>query len=175
MVLPDRGGAFRSAPLGELLGVLLRQLRRPLGAHGVGLSDAQAAERGEQIAAALEGGSPLNDPALVTALTAIVRESEAVLARWNLTFAESLVTSMEAITGWETTAEFLEVANEKANAELRISTSAALLTALGARDFAGYLRHVLAREDDDLDTLIAARVLSAVDAADSSGDSAASG
>ncbi len=167
MVLPDRGAAFRHAPLGELLGVLLRQLRRPLAAHDLVLTDAEAAALGERIAAGLDARAPLDDPALVTALTAIIRASEAVLAQWQLSFAQALITPMDAISGWESTADFLEIANEKANAELRIATSAALLTALGALDFRAYLVEVVARgaADDDLDAVIAARVLAATTAA----------
>ncbi|MEP7293700.1 MAG: hypothetical protein ABI835_18070, partial [Chloroflexota bacterium] len=81
-----------------------------------------------------------------------------VLRRWNLSFEQSLDTEMTEIPGWESTAEFLEIANEKANAELRISTGVSLVAALGDWRFERELRFLAGRADD-LDGVIAGRVL----------------
>ncbi|MFN8449948.1 MAG: hypothetical protein U0521_15520 [Anaerolineae bacterium] len=51
--------------------------------------------------------------ALRRALADLIAESEQVLAGWNLTFRQSLDTEIDAIPGWTSTAEFLEIANEK--------------------------------------------------------------
>ena len=156
-MLPDRLAAYRNAPLGDLLAILLRQYRRPLAEHGVDLSDSDAEAIARDIAAhgaADERIQPLRD-----ALAGLVEASRLVLAGWQLTFQQSLDTEISAIPGWESTAEFLEIASEKANAELRISTGAALLTALGDRHYAPELLFLVARGDDDLDAVIARRVL----------------
>lgn len=158
-MLPDRLRTYETTPLDELLAVLLRQYRRPLAGRDVKLTDAEAAE----LAKAIVRGEPHPKADTVrTALVALVAESEAVLARHGLTFPDSLHVTMGAIGGWETTAEFLEIANEKANAELRLSTGAALLVALGGTaDDARYRRWLsaLAAQPDDLDSVIARRVL----------------
>ncbi|MDX2161713.1 MAG: hypothetical protein SF162_10340 [bacterium] len=157
---PDPLSTYRQAPLAELLAVLLRQFRRPLAAHGVTFTDAEAAE----IARRLAENTPLDarETALRDALAVLVRESEGVLARWSLTFAQSLAADMDAIPGWETTAEFLEIANEKTNAELRIATGSALLVALGDTIFIPHLETLVRRGEPDLDTVIAERVLALI-------------
>lgn len=156
-MLPDRLEAYRAAPLDDLLAILLRQLRRPLAAHGIDLSDADAEALARDIAARQAAGERID--ALRRALADLIAESEQALAGWNLTFRQSLDTEIDAIPGWTTTAEFLEIANEKANAELRISTGAALLTALGDPRYAADLLWLVERGDDDLDAVIARRVL----------------
>ena len=157
MIPPDPLLAYQNAPLGDLLAILLRQFRRPLKTHGVELSDSEA----EALAHDLVAHAPLSDKAqaIRAALVDLIAESETVLARWNLTFQQSLDTEMNAISGWESTAEFLEIANEKANAELRISTGASLLAALGDLRYAPDLLFLVERGEDDLDAVIARRVL----------------
>jgi hypothetical protein len=157
MTLPDRTSAYQNAPLGELLAILLRQYQRPLAAHHIQLTDSGA----ESLAQIITARQPPSEVAqkLRSALIDLVAESERVLTHWNLTFQQSLDTEMSAIPGWETTAEFLEIANEKANAELRISTGAALLAALGDYSRAPELLFLVERGDDDLDSVIARRVL----------------
>jgi hypothetical protein len=67
---------------------------------------------------------------------------------------------MEDVPGWHTTAEFLEVANEKSNAELRIAVGGALLLALGDDTFADYLRFLVANPAlDEVSAVMARRVL----------------
>jgi hypothetical protein len=157
MIPPDPLTAYQNAPLGDLLAILLRQFRRPLKSQGVELSDAEA----EALAHDLAARAPLSEKALAIreALVKLVAESETVLARWNLTFQQSLDAKMKNISGWESTAEFLDIANEKANAELRISTGASLLVALGDLRSADDLLFLVERGEDDLDAVIAKRVL----------------
>jgi Arc/MetJ family transcription regulator len=156
---PNRTAAYERAPLDDLLAILLRQFKRPLLTHGVTLSDSEAAE----IASAAVQRADMTEKAQTVrdALVDLVAESEGVLARWNLTFEQSLQTEMSDIPGWTTTAEFLEIANEKANAELRISTGAALMVALGDTRRAHHLLHIVEHSgaDADLDEVIARRVL----------------
>jgi hypothetical protein len=156
-MLPDPISAYQNAPLAELLTILLRQFKRPLASKGIALDDAEAAE----IAQAISEKQSLSEKALQirTALGELIRESEAVLAGWNLTFAQSLETEMGTIPGWQTTAEFLEIANQKTNAELRISTGSALAVALGDKSFVPHLETLITRAEPDLDTVIAARVM----------------
>jgi hypothetical protein len=167
-MLPDREtqrlATYRAAPLDELLAVLLRQFRRLLLAHGLPLSDADAA-----IIAAALARQDRSDPRmdrLRLGLVALVEESEGVLAGMGLTFAQSLRADMADLQGWESTADFLELAEQKANAELRISAGSSLLVLLGERRFGEYLQAVLDRAAEtgqpDLDSVIAERVLQAV-------------
>ena len=101
-----------------------------------------------------------------TALEAIVAESVGVLARWDLTFAQSLQTEMTALGGWHTTSEFLEIANEKGNAELRIVSGAALLAALDDLRYAGDLLAAVAHDPHEIETVVARRMLSRISGID---------
>lgn len=151
---PDRDHTFANAPIDELLSVLLRQLKRPLAAHSVTLTDADA----ERLAQDCAAGSPLSLPELVPALVAVVTESEGVLAKMGLTFIQALDTPMDRVPGWESTAEFLELANEKSNAELRITLGAALALAFGDGRFTPYLQHLASGDYGD-ESLIAGHIL----------------
>lgn len=158
---PNRTQLYDSAPYAELLSVLLRQYRRPLLTRGVPISDADA----DLIAAAIASGAPpdARQQSIRRALSDAVAESEGVLREWGLTFAESLDTAMTDIPGWESTAEFLALAEQKANAELRISTGSALLVAMGDKTYAGHVITLVEREsrgtEIDLDMVIARRAL----------------
>jgi hypothetical protein len=70
---------------------------------------------------------------------------------------------MNAIGGWESTADFLELANTKSNAELRISLGASLLAFFGDKRAAEQLFTVIELDAgiEDVDALIAKRALSA--------------
>jgi hypothetical protein len=139
----------------DLLYVLLRQLKRPLETHGVSLTDADARRLGADRAA----GNMPDMPALVPALTALVDESERVLEGLGLTFIESLDTPMDKLPGWESTGEFLELANEKGNAELRITLGGSLALVFGEeRRFLPGLLHVAEGDYGD-ETAIARRTL----------------
>lgn len=146
------------APLDELTALLLRQFKRPLAAQGVNLSDADIAA----LSAAVHRAPPPAAAPVRAGLRAAIAESEAVLARWGLTFRQSLQTTMTDIPGWQSTAEFLQIAEEKANAELRIAAGAALLAALGDLAYVPHLLDLIAHDPDDLDAIIARRVLTLV-------------
>lgn len=153
----DRGKTLANAPLEDLLTILLRQFKRPLANHGVTINDADAV----QIAAELAARAPDTPQraAIRDALAAAIAESETVLAKWGLTFEQSLETTMDAMPGWETTAEFLEIANEKTNAELRIAAGAALLLALGDTRHAQSIIQQIARDADETEAQIGRRIL----------------
>lgn len=159
-MLPDRLAAYRNAPFAELMTVLLRQLRRPLAAHGLDLTDADCERIGGEIARCermTESGEKLR-----AALNAVIDESAGVLGKWGLTFETSLKTGADTLPGWETTAEFLELASDKANAELRFSTGAALLSASGDPRYLPTLQFLAsgeAGEYSDVEQVIAWRVL----------------
>ena len=89
----------------------------------------------------------------------LVSESERVLAGWDLSFAESLLTEMGDLPGWETTAEFLEIANVKSNAELRIAAGSVLLVALGDLRRVPHLLAAIAHDPDEVETVAAQRLL----------------
>ena len=158
-MLPNRQNAYEAAPLAELLAVLLRQFKRPLKTRGVDLTDADAERLAEAITAQTEIGA--QGAAVWSALAELVAESEGVLAGWNLTFEAALDTPMDQIPGWESTAEFLEIANVKSNAELRISTGSILLLALGDDSRIEHVRFLANRAEigADLDTILARRLL----------------
>lgn len=165
----DRAGALRHAPLPELLAILLRQYKRLLAEHGVTLSEADIQALAQQMSA--QAVTDERTAAVRDILVRLVMESEQVLGRWNLTFEQSLRTDMSAIAGWETTSEFLETANEKGNAELRIASASALLVALGDLRYAEHLLAAIAHDPDEIETVAARRLLSsasgvASDAAD---------
>lgn len=159
-MLPDRLQIYRQSPLAELLGVLLRQLRRPLAGHGCVLSEAEC----DQLTEAMIARAPLGaqGDSLRVALLVLVDESLSVLAGWGLTFEQSIITAIDALPHWQTTADFLELATEKTNAELRISTAAALLLVMGERQYADVMLTSATRTGDldaELEAIIAQRVL----------------
>lgn len=156
-MLPIRQSAFATAPLSDVVAVLLRQLRRPLAAHGVKFTDAEAVSMGSDLVARHPGFSV--PPMLKSGLAAVIAESEAVLAGLGLVFPASLDQPMEAVPGWTTTSEFLELANEKANAELRIGAAAALELVCGVDAHRPHLLALAARPADDVDGILARRVL----------------
>lgn len=154
---PDRIEILNSAPLEDLLTILLRQYKRLLGERGIELTEAQIS----RIAQGIASQTPPNPEALAVrdALIPLVAESEALLARWNLTFEQSLKTPMTDMPGWESTSDFLEIANEKANAELRIASASALIAALGDLRYIAYLRQAIAHDPDEIESVAARRVL----------------
>lgn len=158
MVRPDRAQMAQTAPLEELLAILLRQFKRPLETLDVPLSSSEA----QLVANAVVQREPVTEKAgeVRNALVALVHESQAVLAGWNLTFQTSLETGMDAMPGWETTAEFLDIANTKSNAEIRIATGAVLVAALDDFSFGDILLYLAQHDDSDVDSVVARRVLS---------------
>ncbi len=144
----------------ELTAILLRQFKRLLAQRDVELTEVEIQALAH--AASKRMPLPVFQQEICAVLRALIRESRATLAQWNLTFERSLKTSMEDLPGWETTADFLEIANEKGNAELRISAGSALLALLGDYSGVGALLATYqhgAEDPEDVDAVIARRAL----------------
>ncbi len=157
MLPTDRAQTFANAPMQDLLSVLLRQLKRPLATQGFKLTDAEANRLATE---RVDGKIPQRSLELVAALESIVHESETVLADLELTFQTSFDADLSIIGNWHTTAEFLDIANEKSNAELRITLGSALdMAFVGDDQYAPYLLF-LAEGDHGDETVIAQRILS---------------
>jgi len=144
---PDRATNIESWSVDALTLILFRQFKRLLVEHGVNLTDAEMKSIGENIAS----GTLSPQPALIIALNQIITESLTVLGGWGFSFGQSLATDMTDLTHlWQTTADFLSLANEKGNAEIRISAGSSLLSLLG--DFS-YVNHLITAIDHDMHTL----------------------
>jgi hypothetical protein len=142
---PSPAHALLEAPLNELIAVLYKQFNRLLAQGGVLLSTQEVAA----LAAAAADRQPLPPTAerVRERLAELIHESEQELrTRFQMSFAQALASDMSHVHGWETTAEFLELANHKSNAELRISAASSLLLMLGDARFA---HHAYAVIDDD--------------------------
>lgn len=143
----------------ELTLILLRQFKRLLAERGADLTDAEMKSLANRAASRAVTN---DDSAVVAALRQIVAESEDVIAGWGKSFAESLATGMEDMAGWDSTADFLSLANEKVNAEVRISAGTSLLALLGDRIYAGRaldtVRHGIG-DPEDVDAVIALKAL----------------
>lgn len=157
MIRPDRASLANSAPIEDLLTLLFRQFRRPLATVQIDLTEADIRDLTAGIIRRERPGS--HALAVRAGLIALVCESEQVLAGWGLTFEQSMETSMEQMPGWETTGEFLEVANVKSNAELRIAAGSALVAALDDFRYVAHLLYLAERDDGDVDSAVARRVL----------------
>jgi hypothetical protein len=155
---PDRAEVLHNAPLHDLLVILLRQYTRLLAERTFDLTENSI----QMIADDIAKSNPPGEHALALrgVLVDLVEESIAVLANWKLTFPQSLKTEMGDMPGWETTAEFLDIANEKGNAELRIASASTLVAALGNLRFAPYLLATIAHDPDEIEAVVARRVLS---------------
>ena len=142
---PNPALALLNAPLADLIAVLYKQFSRLLAQAGIALSTQEVAALAE--AAAQRQPLPPVAERIRERLAELVRESEHELqARFQMSFAQALSSDMSAVRGWETTAEFLELANHKSNAELRISAASSLLLMLGDGRFA---HHALTVVDQD--------------------------
>ena len=158
---PNPADKLRDAPVGDLVPVLLRQFQRLLDKRGLTLSKADVDSYGQRVAA--RDPLPATGSEVREHLVALVNESLTELqTRFNITFAQSLAADMDDIGGWETTAEFLDVANHKSNAELRISAGSALLLFLGETRFVPHLFTVINHDAgaNDVDAMFARRALS---------------
>lgn len=159
--------ALLSAPLADLVVLLLKQFKRLLAERGLALTTTQMDELGQT--AATRAPLPACAQALPDLLGQIIAESEAYLReRFGWTFAESLAHDMSAVQGWETTGEFLEIANYKSNHELRISAASSLLALLGDERGRANLWAVLDAEGQaqDVDGAFARRALCHLDGLD---------
>ena len=151
---------LKSAPLADLVGLLLKQFQRLLAERGLSLTTAQIADIGDRVEK--RQSLPPEFADLTRHLGDLVAESVNELqTRFGFSFAESMHTQMDAISGWETTADFIELANYKSNAELRISAGSTLLVMLAETDYVPYLLAVIDADDGimDVDAALAQRAL----------------
>ncbi len=159
MLPPNPNEQFGDAPFSDLMRVLLSQFKRLLADNGVSLT----ADETLAIAQAIANRTPHDKLTPVrTVMKKLVKDSVDLLhERWGLTFLKSLYAEIDDIDNWDSTAEFLEIANEKSNAELRISAGSSLLVAMGDLSFAPYLLNVIYHDDGvmDVDAVFAKRAL----------------
>lgn len=155
-----------NAPLQEILHLLFRQLDSPLTQRATSLG----ANPSQVLLAALEAGeAPDSVKDLATALIALLEDNLKILRqRLSVDFAGSLAADITQLTNWESTADFLSIANEKAQAEQEIVIAAALLVACGSIEYASYLIETLEADAGalDVDAVIARRMLLHVGAID---------
>ncbi|MGB7337483.1 MAG: hypothetical protein WBC91_01215 [Phototrophicaceae bacterium] len=155
---------LKKVPLTLLVPDLLKQFNKPslLAQRGVILSKVEIDDIGE----AVNQQQPLpdNTRAICEALADIVRESLVVLDdEFSLSFERALQTlDISDVAAWETTADFLEIANIKSNAELRISAGCSLMVFLGDASLAKHLLTLIKVDagTNDVDAMIAKRALS---------------
>lgn len=155
---------LKNITLAILVPDMLKQFNKLtlLGQRGINLSKIEM----DAIAEALTEGNALPEkvPAINDALHEIIQESITLLdERFGLTFEKSLKTmDISDVANWHTTADFLEIANEKSNAELRISAGCSLMAFLGDVRLAKHLLTVIRVDDgvNDVDAMIAKRALS---------------
>ncbi len=160
---------INNLPYSNVLLILLDSLRPALLARSISLG----ADDARDLAAALLDGREYEPAAMLDATVAKLVEARLLLLResWGLDFATALRSDLADIGSWQSTAEFLELANAKAEAETQIALGSALLAALGRHEYANNLLDLIAFDagEDDVDTQIAKRVLlrvSGVDGAD---------
>lgn len=161
-MIPDRAGNVENWEMDRLVVILLRQFKRLLDQRGVELSNSDMERIGQAVSQRAAPDEQTRTAA--AALLDVIAESEQALAAWDLTFAQSLRTDMNALGGWETTADFLQLANEKINAEVRISAGSALALLLGEARHASHLltaieHDLTTRGSLDVDAAIARRAL----------------
>lgn len=151
--------AYERATPKQLTDVLLRQLQNPM------KNDAQLDLSFDSIwaiAEAVDVREPLPAVAetVMAALKQVIATSRAWFAGRNLTFEQALLTDMKDMPGWESTADFLTLANYKSNHELRVATAAAALMMLGDRSEACVLLFLLKHpQRDEVSAIMARRTL----------------
>ena len=167
---PNPSQKLENAPFTDLMRVLLSQFKRLLADNDVLLT----VDETLAVSRAIAGYS--SHPKLShirKMMRQLVEESlNLIKDRWGLSFRQSLSSDLNDIGQWNTTAEFLEIANEKSNAELRISAGASLLVAMGESSFAPLLIDVIQHDNGvmDVDAVFAKRALLHVSRIDGSAE-----
>ena len=167
---PTPSDTLGTAPFFDLMRILISQFRSLLANHGVKLTTDETHALANAIADSKQHDKLDNSKAIIQKL---VDESlTLIMDRWGLSFAECLHADMNSIQAWETTAEFLEIANDKSNAELRVSAGSTLLVAMGSYDYVGYLVDVVEHDAGvmDVDAIFAKRTLVHVSGVDGDTD-----
>ncbi len=140
--------------------ILLRQFRRLLFEQGQDLADADLKVLAARMASRQLQAEP--ETGIRAALVRLIEDSLSVLRNLGLDYQQSLATTMTDLSGWETTADFIDLANEKANAELRVSVGAALLAGLGDACYARMLLYTWLHgrgDPEDVDAVVSQRAL----------------
>lgn len=162
MAPPNAENKLMKAPFADIVTILLTQFKRLLDERGLSLTKAQI--NGLGTSAERKQFHDIEQSNTIRALLIeLLEESLAILRdQFGFTFAQSIQADMSDVAGWETTADFLERANQKSNAELRISAGASLLVALGDMRYSDILLTVIAVDAGakDIDATLAIRVLS---------------
>lgn len=146
-------------PFVNILLIPLDYFRPALVEQGISLWAGDARQVAEALAAGRRRGKAEQ---VIAALADIVDAQLALLQdRWGLDLASALRAEMSAIGTWRTTAEYIELANIKAEAESQIVLGAALLVAAGRHEYADCLIDALEYDsgESDVDTAIARRAL----------------
>lgn len=163
----DNLDRLAKAPFDEILHLLLGQLDNAL----TGRDPSLGANPSSDLIAALEAGeTPESVKDLAAALIRIVEDNIKTLReRFSVDFASSLAADITQVAAWESTADFLSIANEKAGAEQAIVIASALLVACGKSEYASYLIDAIEADAGalDVDAVIARRILRHVGAIDS--------
>ncbi len=155
------------APLQEILDLLFRQLEGALTRRDQSLG---AKPSRDLIAALAAGETPGSVNALAVVLISIVEDKLKMLRDLlSVDFAGSLAADITQGADWESTADLLSIANEKAGAEQAILIASALLVACGKSEYASYLIDAIEADAGalDVDAVIARRILLHVGAIDS--------
>ncbi|MCL4253870.1 MAG: hypothetical protein KJ043_08830 [Anaerolineae bacterium] len=146
---PDRATNIESWNIDALTLILFRQFKRLLADKGVNLTDNEMQAIAESVAKRDVSTERVQN--IISALDTLIGESITILSDYGLSFTQSLATDMTNLTHlWNTTADFLAVANEKGNAEIRISAGSALTTLLG--DYR-YVDKLITAIDHDMQAL----------------------
>lgn len=162
--MQNPGEQLKTLPLTILVADLLKQFNKPtlFIQRGVNLTKAEM----DAIATALEKQQALPEKvaSINDALADIIGESLTLLDnKFGLSFEQSLRTlDISDVAEWETTSDFLEIANEKSNAELRISAGVSLMVFLKDVRLVAHLLTVIRVDDgiNDVDAMIAKRAIS---------------
>lgn len=161
-MIPDRASNVEQWEFDKLVTILLRQFKGLLAQRNIELRDSDMRELGVEVANRTV--VPSKTQPISEALGDIVMESVQKLGEWQLSFAQALRTEMIDMPNWETTAEFLEIANEKINAEVRISAGTSLMVTLGDKRYAQFLIEAITNDlythgKLDVDAIIAKHAL----------------
>ncbi len=162
---PHRAGHYMNEPFARLVSSLLRSMRAALKQQGVIYTDAETEPIAEKILnQTLQTGQPELFERLKTGLQTLLETNESALARLGLTFEQSLKTEMNGLKGWESTSDFLEIANIKISAETRIAFTSNLLILMGDRSrrhYTWYLAKLAWQNPSaDIENIFALRALS---------------
>ncbi|GAB1420825.1 hypothetical protein MASR2M15_09490 [Anaerolineales bacterium] len=159
MPIPSPATALLSASSEELIHLLLKQFQRLVAEKGTSLSAAEMKQIASDAALYQEN---TRIPTLILALQSLVQDSHQLIAnRWKMDFASILTADVASLETWSSTADFLEIANEKSNAELRISAGSCLLAFLGDLAVTPDLMVILHADQgaNDVDGIMARRAL----------------